>query len=177
MVSRQPAKSRQCLRFKHYSKSRRLAGIIQNRQPFKIVFLVSEIATIYSPRFTCSTVQSASKQSCTASKFAQRRTSNKRFKFVRFALWDGVPPPLNLVVRPTPLVFFVGFVSFSISLSGFHALRYSAPPQGACTTQFNSCFKMTSSLNNRQAQINNVTRSARITFSAILKNAGGSAFV
>jgi hypothetical protein len=61
-------------------------------------FLVSEIATIYSSRFTFCIVQSASKRSCTASKFAQRRTSNKRFKFVRCALWDGVPPPLNLVV-------------------------------------------------------------------------------
>jgi hypothetical protein len=61
-------------------------------------FLVNEIATIYSPRFTCGTVQSASKRSCIASKFAQRRTSNKRFKFVRCALWDCVPQPLNLVV-------------------------------------------------------------------------------
>jgi hypothetical protein len=32
------------------------------------------------------------------------------------------------------------------------------------------------SLNNRQAQINNSSHSARITFSAILKNAGGSAY-
>jgi hypothetical protein len=61
-------------------------------------FLVSEIATIYSPRFACFIVKSASKRSCTASKFAQRRTSNKRFKFVRFALWDCVPQPLNLIV-------------------------------------------------------------------------------
>jgi hypothetical protein len=62
-------------------------------------FWVSEIATNYSPRFACGTVQSASKRSFIASKFAQRRTSNKRFKFVRFALWDCVPQPLNLVVR------------------------------------------------------------------------------
>jgi hypothetical protein len=31
--------------------------------------------------------------------------------------------------------------------------------------------------NNRYAQINNVTCSARVTYSAVLKNAGGSAFV
>jgi hypothetical protein len=61
-------------------------------------FSVSEIATIYSPRFAGHTVKSASKQSCIVSKVAQRRTSNKRFKFVRFAHWDCVPQPLNLNV-------------------------------------------------------------------------------
>jgi hypothetical protein len=61
-------------------------------------FSVSEIVTIYSLRIVCSTVQSASKRRCTVSKFAQRRTSNKRFKFVRYALWDCVPQPLNLNV-------------------------------------------------------------------------------
>jgi hypothetical protein len=70
-------------------------------------FLVSEIATIYSSRFTFGIVQSASKRSCTASKFAQRRTSNKRFKFVRCAHWDCVPQPLNLIVRLTPEVLFL----------------------------------------------------------------------
>jgi hypothetical protein len=68
------------------------SATVQNR------FSVSEIATIYSPRFTGGTVQTASKRSCTASLFAQRRSSNKRFKFVRCALWDCVPQPLNLVV-------------------------------------------------------------------------------
>jgi hypothetical protein len=65
-------------------------------------FSVSEIVTIYSLRIVCGTVQSASKRRCTVSKFAQRRTSNKRFKFVRYALWDCVPQPLNLHVRPPP---------------------------------------------------------------------------
>jgi len=74
-------------------------------------------------------------------------------------------------------VFFVGFVSFPISLSGLQLLRHSVPPQGVFVTQFNSCFKWISSLNNRQAQINNLSPSARVTFSAGLQIAGCSAFV
>jgi hypothetical protein len=57
---------------------------------------------LYSPRFACFIVQSASKRSRVFSKFAQRRTSNNTFKFVRCALWDCVPQPLNVNVRPPP---------------------------------------------------------------------------
>jgi hypothetical protein len=73
-------------------------------------------------------------------------------------------------------VFFVGLASFSISLSGWQNLRYPVPPQGVFITQFNSCFKRISSLNNRQAQINNLSHSARVTLSAGLQIAGYSAF-
>jgi hypothetical protein len=74
-------------------------------------------------------------------------------------------------------VFFVGFASFSISLSGgksyviqFHRKAFSL---------FNSIRALNglSSLNNWQAQINNLSHSARITRSAALQIAGCLAFV
>jgi len=73
-------------------------------------------------------------------------------------------------------VFFVGFVSFSISLSGgksyviqFHRKEFSL---------LNSIRALNGlpSLNNRQAQINNLSHSTRVTRSAGLQIAGCSAF-
>jgi hypothetical protein len=89
-----------------------------------------------------------------------------------------VPQPLNLIVRPTPQVFF---------LLVLYRFQYCYRVFKLCVNQFHrKAFLLLNSiralnglpsLNNRQAQINNLSRCARVTFSAILKNAGGSAFV
>jgi hypothetical protein len=103
-------------------------------------FSVSKIATIYSPRFICGIVQSASKRSCTASKVAQRRTSNKRFKFVRCAHWDCVPQPLNLNVSQ----------SYSARLFGFSGnLQYRSIACASNAVQHCGAWPVLSKIGNR----------------------------